>query len=134
MWVPSASRMCPKISQRRQKARDLGNWLSAESVKCEADYLLFQAGDSEVMHDNYLDFCREFKLLDDENKAVFWYEQLHLEFSAPRPDRLGFAGMCRWPVDSESLADFFAIVERSSEFKAGLTFPHWSFHVYHTEV
>ena len=105
---------------------------AAEPVECEADDLLFQAGDSEDMHDTDFDFCREFELRS--GKDAVWYEQLHVEFSAHRPKRLGFTGMYRWSFEYEILADFFNAVERSAEFRAGLSFPYWSFRVYHTGV
>ena len=67
---------------------------STEPVECESDDLLFQAGDSDVQHDSYLDFCREFKLRGPD--GVVWYEQIHAEFSAKRPFRLGYRQMDRW--------------------------------------
>ena len=105
---------------------------ASEPVECEDDYLLFQAGDSKIMRDTYLDFCREFRLRDGGD--VVWYEQLHAEFTARRPHRLGFAAMERWSSDFASLACFLSVVERSPEFQAGLSFPAWSFRLYHTGV
>jgi hypothetical protein len=106
---------------------------AAEPVECDADYLLFQTGDPDRA-DTYFDFCREFKLRHGEDEAIVWYEQIHFEFAARRPHRLGFAPVDRWSFHFQSVGDFFAAVEQSPEFRAGLSFPHWDFRVYHTGI
>ena len=103
-----------------------------EPMACAGDYLLFQAGDSKVASDTYFDFCREFKQYSAE--GVPWYEQLHVEFSTQPPHRLGIAPVALWSDEFGSTTEFFAAVEQLPQFRAGVSFPHWSFRVYHTGV
>ena len=103
-----------------------------DPVECQDDFMLVQVGDSAVMGDSYLDFCREFRLIDADGDA--WSEQVHAEFKTVLPTKLGHKQTDCASYDYESLDDFFRAVEEMPEFQAGLAFDGWDFSVYHTGV
>ena len=102
-----------------------------ESVDCADDFLLVQVGDSNVLGDSYLDFCREFRLVDG-NAA--WSEQFHAEFKTELPAKLGCKPTDCGSYQFDDLDKFFAAVEAMPEFQAGLVFEGWKFSIYHTGV
>ena len=103
-----------------------------EPVDCEDDFVIVQVGDSEVMGDSYLDFCREFRLSDSEGDS--WSEQMHAEFKATLPGKLGCKQTDCASYDYPNIDEFFAAVEKMPEFKMSLLFSEWSFEVYLTDV
>jgi len=105
---------------------------AAEPVDCEYGFVMVQVGDSAVMGDSYLDFCREFSLRDADGNG--WTEQVHAEFKTVLPAKLGHKQTDCSSYNFPDLASFFAAVEEMPEFQAGLSFPDWSFNIYHTEV
>ena len=105
---------------------------AVEPVDCNDEYLLFQAGDSEVMGDSYLDFCRGFHF-DNPDGDGRW-EQVHAEFHTRLPSRLGYPQTDVSSTDFVTLAEFFTHVEAMQEFIAGCQFDKWSFEIYHIEI
>jgi len=103
-----------------------------EPADCTDEYLLFQVGDSDVMGDSYLDFCRGYRLTDQTGNT--WWEQTHAEFRVRLPHKLGCEQTDLSSSDFSSLDAFFAHVEAMIEFKAGCQFQEWQFDIYHTGV
>ncbi len=101
---------------------------AAEPVECEDDFVMIQVGDSDVMGESYLDFCREFSVGGGET------EQVHAEFKVVLPKRLGCKQTDCSSCDFADLETFFAEVEKMPGFQAGLAYPDWVFSIYHTEV
>jgi hypothetical protein len=103
-----------------------------EPVDCTDEYLLFQVGDSDVSGDSYLDFCRGYRLADQDGHG--WWEQTHAEFGVRLPHKLGYEQTDLFSSDLPSLDAFFAQVESMAEFQAGCQFRGWQFDIYHTGV
>jgi len=103
-----------------------------ESVDCADEYLLFQVGDSDVMGDSYLDFCRGYQITDQNGNS--WWEQTHAEFGVRLPHKLGFDQTDLFSSDFSSLDAFFTHVEAMAEFQTGCQFRKWKLKIYHTEV
>ncbi len=101
---------------------------AAEPVDCEGDFSMVQIGDSKVMGDSYLDFCREFSVGDGGT------EQVHAEFKTQLPANPGCPQTDWSSCDFPSFEAFVTEVEKMPEFQAGLAFADWSFTIYHTEV
>lgn len=123
------------IIDRAPSAREM--WevfklFALEDVNCVDQYLLFQAGDSEMTKDCYLDFCRGFCLSGEED--VTWWEQVHAEFKVVFPDRLGFPQTDLFSTSCASVSDFFEQVETMPIFQAALDLDGWKFSIYHTGV
>jgi len=99
-----------------------------EPVDCRDDFAVVQFGDSEVMANSYLDFCREFSLANEEGDK--WSEQLHAEFSVSLPLKLGYPQSECSSYDHPSLGEFFAAVEKLPGFQEALELQGWSFEVF----
>ena len=111
---------------------DVFKRFAQESVECEDEYLLFQVGDSDVMGDSYLDFCRGFQIADQTGNT--WWEQTHAEFRVHLPHKLGCEQTDLLSSDFSSLDAFFTHVEAMAEFQTACQFRGWQFDIYHTEV
>mgnify|MGYP000090622589 CR=1 FL=1 len=105
---------------------------SLEEIESEDDFVMVQVGDSDVMEDSYLDFCRELTYRDEDGDSCS--KQIHAEFKCKLPDKLGYEAEDCVSDDYPNLNDFFNAVEAMPEFKAALEFPGWSFELYLEEV
>ena len=105
---------------------------SLTEVVSKDDFLMVQVGDSDVMEDSYLDFCRELSFSDDEGDS--WRKQLHAEFKCQLPAKLGFDAVDCLSDEFSNLNDFFNAVEFMPEFQAALTFQGWAFELYFEDV
>ena len=108
----------------------------AVPAECARDYLFFQAGDGlpEYGSDGYFDFTREFEMRGESGDEPVWFEQVHVEFNVPPPLRLGVGTVTLYSVDFPDYGAFFAAVEESPAFRAGLAFQGFVLAVYHTGV
>ena len=105
-------------------------------VECARDYLFFQVGDGhpEYGSDGYFDFTREFEMRGASGDEPVWFEQVHVEFKVPPSLRLGAGTVTLYSEDHPDFDAFFAAVEQSSAFRAGLVFQGFVLSVYHTGV
>ena len=108
----------------------------AVPAECARDYLFFQVGDGrpEYGADGYFDFTREFEMRGASGDEPVWFEQVHVEFKVPPPLRLGAGTVTMYSVDYPDYGAFFAAVEQSAAFRAGLGFEGFVLAVYHTGV
>lgn len=102
-----------------------------QEFDCTDEYLLFQAGDSDVMNDSYLDFCRGFYISDSNGES--WWEQFHAEFRATSPFCLGFEQDDLFSTDCDSDADFIDRVEAMPLFQTACRAQGWTFSLYHCQ-
>jgi hypothetical protein len=109
---------------------------AAVHAECARDYLFFQVGDGRLESgaDGYFDFTREFEMRGASGDEPVWFEQVHVEFKVPPPLRLGTGTVILYSVDFPDYAAFFAAVEESAAFRAGLAFRGFVLDVYHTGV
>lgn len=105
-------------------------------AECARDYLFFQVGDGhpESGLDGYFDFTREFEMRGASGDEPVWFEQVHIEFKVPHQSRLGVGTVILYSADFPDYDAFFAAVEQSAAFRAGLAFRGFVLAVYHTGV
>ena len=102
---------------------------AAEPVDVPTTELWFEAGDGDPATDSpaYFDFVRMFTHYP--NDGAEWGEQVTAHFTAPPGVRLGLRGRSVQAADVSDLPPWFAAVEASPAFKAGVGFAGWSFEV-----
>jgi hypothetical protein len=103
---------------------------SAEPMDAQTTELWFEAGDGDPASDSpaYFDFVRMFR--HDPDDGAEWGEQITAHFTASPDVRLGLGGHSVQAEDVSDLPPWFAMVEASSSFKAGVWFAGWSFEVH----
>jgi hypothetical protein len=102
---------------------------AAEPMDVQTTELWFEAGDGDSASDSpaYFDFVRMFRHYPDDGAE--WDEQITAHFTAPPGVRLGLGGRSVQAEDVSDLPPWFATVEASLAFKAGVGFAGWSFEV-----
>jgi hypothetical protein len=102
---------------------------ATEPMDLQTTELWFEAGDGDPASDSpaYFDFVRMFRHYPDDGAE--WGEQITAHFTAPPEVRLGLWGRSVQAEDVSDLPPWFAAVEASLAFKAGVGFAGWSFEV-----
>jgi hypothetical protein len=102
---------------------------AAEPVDVQTTELWFEADDGDPTEDfpAYFDFVRMFMHYPDDEAE--WGEQITAHFTAPPSVRLGLRQRSVHAEDISDLSPWFAAVEASSAFKAGVGFAGWSFEI-----
>jgi hypothetical protein len=100
---------------------------AAEPVDVQTTELWFEASDGDPARQfpAYFDFVRMFLHYPDDGAE--WREQITAHFTAPPAVRLGLRQETVHAADVTDLAAWFASVEASPAFRAGMGFREWSF-------
>jgi hypothetical protein len=102
---------------------------ATEPVDVQTTGLWFEAADGDPSSDSpaYFDFVRMFMHSPDDGAE--WGEQITAHFTAPPGAPLGLRGRSVHAEDVSDPSPWFAAVEASPAYKAGVSFAGWSFEV-----